>query len=133
MCVEVKCHRSVQEANLSPSDAVSILMNPAQLIKTFGPIWHMVTSWVLFSKRLLFCFRICANTKTVIDNNNSLCFQMLRKMLKRICLKQVGTLPWSQATDILDQALSVRVSDSLVYVHPDLVHTVDEFTVKSRE
>lgn len=71
--------------------------------------------------------------KTVIDNNNSLCFQTLRKMLKRICLKQVGTLPWSQATDILDQALSVRVSDSLVHVHPDLVHTVDEFTVKSRE
>lgn len=50
----------------------------------------------------------------------------------RICLKQVGTLPWSQATDILDQALSMRVSDSLVYVHSDLIHTVDEFTVKSR-
>lgn len=51
----------------------------------------------------------------------------------RICLKQVRTLPWSQATDILDQALSMRVSDSLVYVHSDLIHTVDEFTVKSRE
>lgn len=51
----------------------------------------------------------------------------------RVCLKQVGTLPWSQAADILDQALSVRVSNSLVHVHPDLVHAVDEFTVKSRE
>lgn len=55
------------------------------------------------------------------------------KTLMRICLKQVGTLPWSQATDILDQALSVRVSNSLVHVHPNLVNTVDEFTVKSRE
>lgn len=45
----------------------------------------------------------------------------------------MGTLPWSQATDILDQALSMRVSDSLVHVHSDLIHTVDEFTVKSRE
>lgn len=27
----------------------------------------------------------------------------------------------------------MRVSDSLVHVHSDLIHTVDEFTVKSRE
>lgn len=92
----------------------------------------MVTSWVLFSRRLLFCFRICANTKLLLTSTETV-FLSARRTLRRICLKQVGTLPRSQATDILDQALSMRVSDSLVHVHSDLIYTVDEFTVKSRE
>lgn len=72
--------------------------------------------------------------KTVIDKNIGP--DVSRGDVKtsmRICLQQVGTLPRSQAADVLDQALSVRVSNSLVHVHPNLVHTVDEFTVKSRE
>lgn len=42
--------------NLSPSEFVSILMNPAQLIKTLGPMWQAVTSCVRFSKRWFVCF-----------------------------------------------------------------------------
>lgn len=49
------------------------------------------------------------------------------------CLEQVGALPWSQTTDILNETLSVRMSDGLVHVHADLIDTVDEFTVQSRE
>lgn len=45
----------------------------------------------------------------------------------------MGTLPWSQATDVLNQALGVGVSDGLVHVHSHLIHAVDEFTVESRE
>jgi len=46
-------------AHLSPRLLVSSLMKPAQLMKTLGPMWHSCTSWVRFSRRLLFCFRIC--------------------------------------------------------------------------
>lgn len=53
--------------DLSPSDAVSILMNPAQLMKTLGPMWHMVTSWVRFSRRVLFCLRICADRRCLME------------------------------------------------------------------
>lgn len=48
-------------------------------------------------------------------------------------LQQVGALPRPQATDVLDQALSVRVGDGSVHVHSHLIDTVDEFTVESRE
>ena len=48
-------------------------------------------------------------------------------------LEQVGALPWSQPTDILDHALSVRMGDGSIHIHSNLVDTVDEFTVKSRE
>ena len=44
---------------LSPRLLVSSLMNPAQLMNTFGPMWQSWTSWVRFSRRLLFCFKIC--------------------------------------------------------------------------
>jgi len=45
---------------LSDSSLVSILMNPAQLMNTFGPMrtWDNVTSWVRFSSLLLFCFNV---------------------------------------------------------------------------
>lgn len=48
-------------------------------------------------------------------------------------LQQVGALPWSQTTDVLDQALSVRMGDGLVHVHSNLIDTVDKFTVKRTE
>lgn len=49
------------------------------------------------------------------------------------CLEQVGALPWSQTTDILDKALSMRMGNGLVHIHSNLIDTVDEFTVKSTE
>lgn len=51
----------------------------------------------------------------------------------RVCLEQVRALPWPQATHILDQALSMRMSDGLVHIHSNLIDAVDEFTVKGRE
>lgn len=59
-CVAGACNSVV---NLSESSLVSILMNPAQLMKTLGPMrtCDSVTSCVLFSKRLLFCFSVCIN------------------------------------------------------------------------
>lgn len=45
----------------------------------------------------------------------------------------MGALPWSQTTDVLDQALSVRMGDGLVHVHSNLIDTVDKFTVKRTE
>ena len=87
----------LQGTNLSPSDAVSILMKPAQLIKTLGPMWHMVTSWVLFSRRVLFCFKICVNTKNMItlQGNRMLHFQLLHKTVMPTYLEQVGAFPWA--------------------------------------
>lgn len=48
-------------------------------------------------------------------------------------LEQVGALPWTQTTNILDQALCVRMGDGPVYIHSNLIDTIDEFTVESRE
>lgn len=60
--------------------------------------------------------------------------QIPRRRLRRAAnLEQVGALPWPQTTDVLDQALSVRVGDGPVHVHSNLIDSVDEFTVKSRE
>lgn len=50
-----------------------------------------------------------------------------------VYLEQMGALPGSQTTDILDQALSVSMSDGSIHVHSHLIDTVNEFTVKSRE
>lgn len=46
-------------------------------------------------------------------------------------LEEVGSLPWSQTADILDQALSVGMGNRSVHIHTDLVDPVDEFTVES--
>lgn len=43
---------------LSPSELVSILRNPAQLINTVGAIWQTVTSWLRFSTLWLACLRV---------------------------------------------------------------------------
>lgn len=48
-------------------------------------------------------------------------------------LKEVGPFPWPQTTDVLDQALSMRMGYGSVYVHSNLIDTVDEFTVESRQ
>lgn len=48
-------------------------------------------------------------------------------------LEKMWTLPWSQTTHILNQALSVRVCDGSVHIHSNLINTVDELTVKSIE
>lgn len=48
-------------------------------------------------------------------------------------LEQVRALPRPQTTDVLDQALRVRMGDGLVHIHSNLIDTVDEFTVQSRE
>lgn len=46
-------------------------------------------------------------------------------------LEKVGALPRSQTADILDQTLGVRMSNAPVYVHSNLIDTVDELTIKS--
>lgn len=48
-------------------------------------------------------------------------------------LQQVGAFSGPQAANILNQALSVRVSNGSVYIHSHLIHPVDEFTVQSAE
>ena len=63
LCPWLKLHlKSILQTYLSPRAVVSILMKPAQLKKTLGPMCPSVTSWVLFSSRLLCCFRICEYT-----------------------------------------------------------------------
>ena len=64
LCVAV--YMCVCVVYLSESSLVSILMNPAQLMKTLGPMrtCDNVTSCVLFSRRLLFCFKVCNITHT---------------------------------------------------------------------
>lgn len=55
------------------------------------------------------------------------------QMQNKTNLEQVGALPWSQTTNILDQALSVRMGDGPVHIHSNFIDTIDEFTVKSTE
>lgn len=50
-----------------------------------------------------------------------------------VYLEQVGALPRAQTTDVLHQALGVRVGNGLVHIHAHLVNAVDEFTVQGRE
>lgn len=42
----------------------------------------------------------------------------------------MGPFSGSQATDILDQGLAVRMGNGTVDIHPDLIDPVDEFTVQ---
>lgn len=44
-------------------------------------------------------------------------------------LQKVGPFSRSQATDILDQSLAVRVGNGTVDIDPDLIDSVDKFTV----
>lgn len=43
----------------------------------------------------------------------------------------MGAFPWSQSTDVLNQALRVGVGYCSVYIYTDLIDPIDEFTVKS--
>ena len=57
----------------------------------------------------------------------------MNESITKTYLQQLGALPRPQTTDKLHQALGVRVGDALVHVHSDLIHTVNEFKVKSTE
>lgn len=48
-------------------------------------------------------------------------------------LEQVGAFSRSKATDVLDQALSVRVSDGTVHIHTNFIHPVYKLTVESTQ
>lgn len=48
-------------------------------------------------------------------------------------LQEVGPFPRSQATNILDQGLAVRVGNGTVDIDPDLIDSVDKFTVQGVE
>lgn len=119
---------------LSPRDAVSILIKPAQLINTLGPMWHMVTSWVRFSNLVLFCLRICRTswnelTSTNFHNLQAIRFKCVTLQVESY-LEQMRAFPGSQTTDILDEALCVGMSNGPVHIHADLVHPVNELTIQ---
>jgi len=68
--------------HLSDSSLVSILMKPAQLMNTFGPMrtWDRVTSWVLFSRRQLFCFSVYTQHLYCARHINAFCFHLLHQL-----------------------------------------------------
>lgn len=68
-------------------------------------------------------------------NDNSSVISHTSAYVRSTCayLEQVGAFSKSQTANILNQALSVRVSDGSVHIHSHLVDPVDEFTVKGTE
>lgn len=48
-------------------------------------------------------------------------------------LEEVGAFSRSEATDVLDQALGVRVSNGSVHIHTNLIHPVYKLTVESAQ
>lgn len=61
------------------------------------------------------------------------CTYALHISSRNVYLEKMWTLPWSQTTHILNQALSMRVCDGSVHIYSNLINTVDELTVKSIE